>query len=295
MAFISSVHSHHSPSSPTPYSFGQGYCEGVVGRFAATYVQFIGKLKTPVIAKRSSTSKSPRPRSLTPSRRQQPSQPGSPAPSPSRAESHEEDVPHVSSSPSTPSVSNPLPHDHWHPHISETSPRSHVSAEPSHHDPFITPSMSHSSSSSAHESASPPTPSESFAEPPLRDKTGLSIVSESSHNAKNQLPSAFQLKLDTPDTPPSSMPVSGPTFDSLGPAQAGSQSSDTPIAAHSLPPPSPQKMELSSSHLGVDGTGSVRLARNSDGAAGSGLSMLQGGLSGNVDDNEDEGEGEDAD
>ncbi|KAH9952635.1 hypothetical protein BC827DRAFT_1076754, partial [Russula dissimulans] len=35
-----------------------GYCEGVVGRFAASYVQFIGKLKTPVIAKRSSTSKS---------------------------------------------------------------------------------------------------------------------------------------------------------------------------------------------------------------------------------------------
>ncbi|KAI9436506.1 hypothetical protein F5148DRAFT_966393, partial [Russula earlei] len=31
-----------------------GYCEGVVGRFAAIYVQFTGKLKTPVIAKRSS-------------------------------------------------------------------------------------------------------------------------------------------------------------------------------------------------------------------------------------------------
>ncbi|KAH9022025.1 hypothetical protein EDB85DRAFT_1812155, partial [Lactarius pseudohatsudake] len=61
-----------------------GYCEGVVGRFAATYVQFNGKLKTPVITKRSSfLSKSPRPRSLTPSRKRPPSQ-GS-APSISRA------------------------------------------------------------------------------------------------------------------------------------------------------------------------------------------------------------------
>ncbi|KAF8502600.1 hypothetical protein F5888DRAFT_1600786, partial [Russula emetica] len=33
-----------------------GYCEGVVGRFAAAYVQFTGKLKTPIISKRSSST-----------------------------------------------------------------------------------------------------------------------------------------------------------------------------------------------------------------------------------------------
>ncbi|KAH9970529.1 hypothetical protein BGW80DRAFT_1135321, partial [Lactifluus volemus] len=35
-----------------------GHCEGVVGRFAALSVQFTGRLKTPIITRRPSTSKS---------------------------------------------------------------------------------------------------------------------------------------------------------------------------------------------------------------------------------------------
>src|SRR5260370_6560055 len=97
---------------------GQGYCEGVVGRFTAAYVQFTGKLKTPVISKRSSsTSKSPRPRSLTPSHRQQPSQ--SPVPGPSRPSSPEQDRHNPSSPPSAPNLP-PLAHRG----SSDTSPRS---------------------------------------------------------------------------------------------------------------------------------------------------------------------------
>ncbi|KAI0070100.1 hypothetical protein K474DRAFT_1556844, partial [Panus rudis PR-1116 ss-1] len=33
-----------------------GYCEGVVGRFKASFVRFHGRLKKPVMAKRSSTA-----------------------------------------------------------------------------------------------------------------------------------------------------------------------------------------------------------------------------------------------
>ncbi|KAF8336685.1 hypothetical protein F5887DRAFT_830203, partial [Amanita rubescens] len=33
-----------------------GYCEGVVGRFSGSHVRFHGKLKKPVMTKRSSTS-----------------------------------------------------------------------------------------------------------------------------------------------------------------------------------------------------------------------------------------------
>ncbi|KAI9452122.1 hypothetical protein BJY52DRAFT_952666 [Lactarius psammicola] len=100
-----------------------GYCEGVVGRFAAAYVQFNGKLKTPVITKRSSSqSKSPRPRSLTPSRKRPPSQ-GS-APSFSRAPSRAEDPSAVPRTASPTSITpNPLSLD---------SPQSPIHTEPSH-------------------------------------------------------------------------------------------------------------------------------------------------------------------
>src|SRR5712672_3413911 len=96
------------------FALEQGYCEGVVGRFTTSYVQFTGKLKTPIISKRSSsTSKSPRPRSLTPSHRQHPSQ--SPVPGPSRPSSREEVFPpdpHDTSSPPSVPVPNPPPLAH---------------------------------------------------------------------------------------------------------------------------------------------------------------------------------------
>ena len=294
MAFTSSVFSCHSPSTSL-ISTQQGYCEGVVGRFAAAHVHFNGKLKTPVVSKRSSsTSKSPRPRSLTPSRGQQSSQ--SPVPSISRASSHEGDSSHGHPISSIPFVPDPLAGGHPHPFL-ETSPRSDASAEYSHQDFLVT----HSSSSSVQESASPPTPSEPYPEPHLRDHSRPSILSDTSHGAEDLSPyhvtdSLRQIQ-DAPETLPSSKPGSGQPPDILGIVQARPQSLN--MLPSAPPPPSPPRMESSDHRLSLDNTSSAHLSRlsvaMSDGAAGIGLSMLQDFLSGNIDDDEDDDEDDDDD
>jgi TBC1 domain family member 10 len=270
----------------------QGYCEGVVGRFAAAHVHFNGKLKTMIISKRSSTSKSPRPRSLTPSHRQQPSQ--SPAPSLSRTSSHEEDVSsHGHPSSSAPSVPNPPALAH------PPSETSDASVESSHQDLLATPPVSYSSSSSVQESASPPTPLESYPEPLLRDKTRPYAFSGTSEKERSSPYNATRLprqSLEGPETLLSSNP--GPTLplDILGIMQTSSLSSDM---AASTPPrspqsPSPNSLESSDPRRSIDDAGSFHLshlsAAISDGAAGIGLSMLQGFISGNFEDEDDEDE-----
>jgi len=296
MALTLSVSSSHSPStSHTPTR--QGYCEGVVGRFAAAHVHFNGKLKIPIASKRSSsTSKSPRPRSLTPSHRQQSSQ--SPVPSISRASSREEDSSHGHLSSPIPSVPNPLTVDHPHPHpFSDTSPRSDASAESSHQDLLVT----HSSSSSVQESASPPTPSEPYPEPHLRDQSRPSIFSDTSHGAENVSPyhatHTLRQNLGATETLSSSKPGSGLSHDILGIVQPRSQPIDVPLSAP--PPPSPPRMESSNPRLSLDNASSAHLSRlsvaMSDGAAGIGLSMLQGFLSGNIDDDDDDDDEDDDD
>lgn len=290
MAFTSSVSSCHTPSTYlTPTQ--QGYCEGVVGRFAAVHVHFNGKLKTPIISKRSSsTSKSPRPRSLTPSRGQQSSQ--SPVPSISCASSREEDFsPHIHSTSSIPSVPNHFTLGHPHP-FSETSPKSDASAESSHQDLLVAPSASYSSSSSVQESASPPTPSEPYPEPHLRDQDRPSIFSDNSHNADNvssyHPAHTLRQSLGGPETLPSSKPRPGLPPDILGIVQVRPQSLDMPPEAPS--PPSPPRMESPNPRMSLDNASIIHLshfsAAMSDGAAGIGLSMLQSFLSGNIDDDE---------
>jgi TBC1 domain family member 10 len=266
-----------SPIAITYSSVRQGYCEDVVGRFSAAFVQFIGKLKTPIITKRSSTSKSPRPRSLTPSRRQQPSP--TPAPSLSRASSHEEVRLPLTHSSSAPAIPDPLPLAHRH--SSLASSRSDASADPSHHDLFfVTPSISHSSSSSAPEPPSPLTPSDSFIEPHIRDKTAPSIASA--------LPSD-PLTLRHAENP--QCPFKSP-IQPLRLARARSQSSDAPISNSSHdPPPSTDP------RLGFAGSNNIRLSHLptaiSDSAAGIGLSMLHGFVSGNLDGDHDDDQADD--
>ncbi|KAI0246565.1 rab-GTPase-TBC domain-containing protein [Lactifluus subvellereus] len=277
-----------------------GYCEGVVGRFAAAYVQFIGRLKTPVITKRSSTSKSPRPRSLTPSRRQQQPSP-TPAPSLSRVHSLEEDhLPHAHSTSSAPFVPEPLPLGHRQ-SSSEASPRSDAYVEPSHHDLFVTPSMSYSSSSSAPESASPPTPSDFFVEPYVKDKTAPSVNEQPLLDSPTH---PLRQDLDPRPAPHSSTPGTTAPGNPLAVAPARSQSSDRPASnsPHDSPSPSPTRAESRSMfgpRLGTGDTTSVRLshlsAAMSDGAAGIGLSMLHGFVSGYVDEDDDEEDDEDSD
>jgi hypothetical protein len=289
--------------------FKQGYCEGVVGRFTAAYVQFTGKLKTPIISKRSSsTSKSPRPRSLTPSHRQQPSQ--SPVPGPSRPSSREEDFPpdpHDTSSP--PSVPNPPPLAHRQ--SSEMSPRSDTSSRPPHLDLPVTPSMSYSSPSSAHDSASPPTPSEPYSDPHLRYKTRPLLVSDSPLSTENGQSTLFseihslllpsQQKLDNPEAPRPSKPEPAPAGDPLGIARTTAQSSGTPSSGP-LHGTQPQLSTTSSgSRVGADDASSVYSSRHStpmsDAGAGIGLSMLQDfplDNAGEGEDDEDE-DGEDSD
>jgi hypothetical protein len=260
-----------------------------------------------VISKRSSsTSKSPRPRSLTPSHRRQASQ--SPTPSLSRASSHEDVSSHGHSSSLPPSVPVPNPPVLGHPHgVSETSSRSDASAESSHQDLLATPPVSYSSSSSVQESASPPTPLESYAaEPLLRDKTRPFAFSGTSENGRlSPYNATYSLRQnpEAAETLPSSEPTHTLPPDILGIMQARSLSSDltapTPPLSPKPPSPSPHGFESSDPRQSIDDAGGSRLSRlsaaTSDDAAGIGLSMLQGFISGNLEDEDDEDEDEDGD
>jgi hypothetical protein len=190
------------------------------------------------------------------------------------------------------------------------SPRSDTSARPSNLDLLVTPSLSYSSSSSAHESASPPTPSESYSEPRLRDELRPPLVPDSPHGAENGQTTLYsaihslllpnQQKLDIPEALRSSRRGSAPAGDPLGIARTRSQSSGTPSPGplHGSRPLSPSSP---GPRLGVDDTGSIHSSRHStavsDAGAGIGLSMLQDFFPGNLDDGEDEedGDGEDSD
>ena len=245
-----------------------------------------------VISKRSSTSKSPRPRSLTPSHRQQPSQ--SPAPSLSRTSSHEEDISsHGHPSSSAPSIPNPPALAH--PVSSETS---NASVESSHQDLLATPPVSYSSSSSVQESASPPTPLESYPEPLLRDQTRPSAFSGTSEKGRFSPYNAarsLRQNLEGPEALLSSKPGSTLPPDILGIMHTSSLSSDM---TGSTPPrspqsPSPNSLEYTDPRQSIDDASSFHLshlsAAMSDGAAGIGLSMLQGFISGNLEDEDYDG------
>ena len=154
--------------------------------------------------------------------------------------------------------------------------------------------MSYSSSSSAQESTSPPTPLELYAEPHLRDQTRQSLVPDTSHSKENNqatlynITHSLRLKVDVPDAPrlSKSKPASAPASDPLGITRAGSQPSDTPASSpHDPQPPSP--IGMGSSSLGVDHAGAVRSSAMSDDSAGIGLSMLRG-FSGSVNDSEND-------
>jgi hypothetical protein len=238
-----------------------------------------------VITKRSSSlSKSPRSRSLTPSRRRPPSQ-GS-APSISRPPSRAEDpftFPRSASQSST--VLN---------HDTQQSP---IHTEPSHHDSLVTSSTSHSSSSSTQDSPYPPTPSDSYVEPIAKDK---SIVPDfdATHVSENHHTSlSFPQRNSAPDSPPSSNPVSVPTNN--GPLDAAwvkpQPSDEASHYVHTPSPPSRTEPALTDVPLtgpGHDHTSRVSAAM-SDGAADIGLSMLQG--FGNADDYDDGGGSDDDD
>ena len=170
--------------------------------------------------------------------------------------------------------------------------------------------MSYSSSSSAHESASPLTPSESFSEPHLRDKSRPPFVPDSLHTAENgqtNLYSAIhsllrpnQRKQDASEAPHLSKRGLAPAGDPLGIALSKSQLSGTVPSAQlrRSQPPSPSSP---GPRLGLDDAGSIRSSchstATSDAGAGIGLSMLQDFLPGTVDDGEDDEDegGEDSD
>ena len=266
----------------------------------ASYVHFTGKLKTPIISKRSSsTSKSPRPRSLTPSHRHHSSQ--SPVPGPSRPSSREEDFPpdpHDSSLPPSLPVPPPLAHRQ----SSEMSPRSDASARASHLDLLVTPSMSYSSPSSAHDSASPPTPFEPYSEPHLKCKTRPPLVPDSLLSTENGQSTLFseihslllpsQQKLDNPEAPRPSKLGPAPAGDPLGIARTTPLSSGTHPSGPLHRTQQPSSSNSSSSRAGADDASSVYSSRHSramsDAGAGIGMSMLQDFLPDNADEGEDD-------
>jgi hypothetical protein len=254
--------------------FRQGYCEDVVGRFAAKYVQFNGKLKTPVITKRSSSiSKSPRPRSLTPSRKRPPSQ-GS-APSISRAPSRAED-PSAFPRPSS-TVPNP-----------ESSRQSPSHTEPSNHDSLIASSTSHSSSSSSTQDPPfPPTPSDSYVEPLARDKYAVPGLDVSHVPENDQTP----LRVVVPHSSPQRDPASDTPRSSNDSAPTSQHSPPSPQV---ISPASPSRTEPALTSVPPLGVGNATTDRTShvsvamsDGAADIGWSMLQGFE--NADDDDDDG------
>ena len=212
-------------------------------------------------------------------------------PSISRASSREGDSSHGHPISSIPLVPDPLTGGHPHPFL-ETSPRSDASAEYSHQDLLVT----HSSSSSVQESASPPTPSEPYPEP-HRGHSRPSILSDTSHSAEDLSSYHVRQIQDAPEALPSSKPGSGLPPDILGIVQTRSQSSNLPPSAP--PPPSPPRMESSDHRVSLDNASSAHLSRlsvaMSDGAAGIGLSMLQDFLSGNIDDDDDDDDDDDED
>lgn len=307
MAFFSSVFLF-SPTRLPHHHYAQGYCEGVIGRFGAAYVQFTGKLKTPVISKRSSsTSKSPRSRSLTPSHKLQPSQ--SPVLGPSRPPSREEDFPPDFHDPSRPpSVPNPPPLVQRQ--SSEPSPSSDTSSRQSHLDLPLTPSMIYSSPSSVQDSASPPTPPEPYPEPHLKFETRPPLVPDSPLSMENGQSTLFsaihslllpsQQKLDNPEVPRPSNLRPAPPGDPLGIACTTLQSSGTPSGPIGTQPSS--SSTSSASHVRPDDAASLHSSRHStamsDAGAGIGLFMLQD-FPDNADEREDDEdedeEGEDSD
>ena len=166
---------------------------------------------------------------------------------------------------------------------------------------LLTPSNSYSSSSSAHDSASPSTPSEPFLEPHLKHKTRPPLVPDYPLSTENGQGTLFteihslllpsQQKLNSPETPrPSKQgPASG--GDPLGIAPIQTQPSGTPSGPpHGTQPSSPSTS--SGSRVGADDEGSVYSSRHStafsDAGAGIGLSMLQDFPSDNADQGEDD-------
>jgi len=167
--------------------------------------------------------------------------------------------------------------------------------------------MSYSSPSSAHDSASPPTPSESHSEPHLKFNTRPPLVPDSPFSTENGqsaihsllLPS--QQKLDNLEAPRPSKPRPAPADDPLGIARTTARSSGTllPGPLHDTQPPSPS---TSSDFRAVpDDAGSAYSSRHStpmsDAGAGIGLSMLQDFPPDNADEGEDDEDedGEDSD
>jgi hypothetical protein len=182
------------------------------------------------------------------------------------------------------------------------SPRSDASSRPSHLDLLVTPSMSYSSPSSAHDSASPPTPFEPYSEPHPKYKTRHPLVPDSPLRTENGQSTLFseihslllpsQQKLDNPEAPRLSKPGPAPAGDPLGIARTTPQSSGThpsvPLHRTQQPPSSTS----SSSRVGADDASSVSSSRHStamsDAGAGIGMSMLQDFLPDNADEGEDD-------
>ena len=191
------------------------------------------------------------------------------------------------------------------------SPRSDTSSRPPHLDLPVTPSMSYSSPSSAHDSASPPTPPEPYSDPHLKYKTRPLLISDSPLSTENGQSTLFseihslllpsQQKLDNPKLPRSFKPGPAPAGDPLGIARTTVQSSGTP-SSRPLNGTQPRlSTTSSSSRAGADDAGSVYSSRHStamsDAGAGIGLSMLQDFSLDNADEREDDedGDGEDSD
>lgn len=194
------------------------------------------------------------------------------------------------------------------------SPRSDASSRPSHLDLLTTPSMSYSSPSSAHDSASPaspPTPSEPYSEPHLKYKTRPPFVLDSPLCTENGQSTLFseihslllpsQQKPDNPDAPRPSKPGPAPAGDPLGIARTTAQSSGTPPSGPPHGTQQPSSSTSSGSRVGADDASSVYSSRRStamyDAGAGIGMSMLQDFLPDNADEGEDDEDedGEDSD
>ena len=162
--------------------------------------------------------------------------------------------------------------------------------------------MSYSSPSSAHDSASPPTPFEPYSEPHSKYKTRPPLVLDSPLSTENGQSTLFseihslllpsQQKLDNPEAPRPSKLGPAPAGDPLGIARTTPLSSGTPPSGPLHRTQQPSSSTSSISRTGADDASSVYSSRHStamsDAGAGIGMSMLQDFLPDNADEGEDD-------
>ncbi|THH28126.1 hypothetical protein EUX98_g6054 [Antrodiella citrinella] len=261
-----------------------GYCEGVVGRFHGSFVRFQGRLKKPVMAKRSSTLPSSRPSSSlstgTHGGRESRHSPSNPVPSPTSSSvvvlqrRVSDAAAHAAvTKPGTETV-GPV----------QSSPLSPASIPPSADLAPTSPVLNHARTHSRGSASTASVYSPKMAATHQNDPPEMISLS-SAFNDRVESPSDMEDDLDADES-------TTPDADSF---RAPSQSPSPPPPQH-IPQPKPLLDEpdpASASYMSSEPSARMsRISAMSDGEVGIGLTLLQNFMGGGDDSDSDSEEGE---